>query len=394
MLDFSGIINYINSMISRDLLQRIRNNLFKGKAVIVIGPRQSGKTTLMKMIAGDSKEPATWLNCDEPDIRELLANATSTRLASIIGKNRMVVIDEAQRVADIGITLKLIVDQIKDVQLLVTGSSSFDLTGKINEPLTGRKYEYHLYPISFNEMARHTSLIEEKRLLEHRIVYGYYPGIVTRPGEEKELLSLLSDSYLYKDILIHENIKKPEKLEKLLQALALQIGNEVRYHEIGQLIGADNETVERYVTILERAYIIFRLPSLSRNMRNEIRKGRKLFFFDNGIRNAIIKNFNPPGLRQDTGALWENFLISERVKNNEYRGIACNYFFWRTTTRQEIDFIEERDGMLFAYEFKWSGSKNPRAPKSFLDAYPESKYSVVNRENFTGAEGFLEIKNE
>ena len=252
------------------------------------------------------------------------------------------VIDEAQRIEDIGLRLKLITDQINDVQLIATGSSSFDLANKINEPLTGRKWEYKIYPISFKEMVNHHGLLEEKRMLPHRLIYGYYPEIVNNPGEEKEILKQLSDSYLYKDILMWEQIKKPDKLLKLLQALAFQVGSQVSYNELAQTCGMDSKTVEKYIILLEQTFIIFRLGSFSRNLRNELKNSKKIFFYDNGIRNALIANFSPAETRTDIGALWENFLISERVKALHYSNKWSNYWYWRTKEQKEIDRSEER----------------------------------------------------
>lgn len=369
-------------MIKRLLDKMIRDLFFQGKIIVVLGPRQSGKTTLMKMIVQETKKKSLWLNADEPDFRQILSGATSTRLKSLIGDHQLVIIDEVQRIPDIGITLKLIADNIAGVQVLVTGSSALDLSGRINEPLTGRKMEFFLFPVSYMEMASHTSPLEEKRLAEHRMIFGYYPEIVLSPGKEKEILMELSESYLYKDIFSMAQIKKPIVLEKLVQALALQVGWEVNYHELGQTIGADKETVERYIDLLEKAFVIFRLSSFSRNMRNEIKKGRKIYFYDNGIRNAIIKNFNPLELRQDSGALWENFLITERLKRNHYLRNWCNKFFWRTTSQQEIDYIEERDGEIFAYEFKRKRTRPVKVPTSFATAYPGARFAIVSADNF------------
>lgn len=369
-------------MISRILTHRISDHFNRSKIIHIPGPRQVGKTTLVKHIAENSELPVLWLNCDETDIREMLYNSTSTKLKALIGKNKLIIIDEAQRVKDIGLTLKILVDNFPDIQIIATGSSSFEIANEINEPLTGRKYELFLFPLSFSEMVAHTSLIEEKRMLEHRMIYGYYPEVVTNPGEETEVLKGLSDSYLYKDILKWENIKKPVILEKLLQALALQLGNRVSYNELGQMTGADNETIERYIDLLEKTYIIFRLPSLSRNLRNELKKSRKIYFYDNGIRNAIIRNFNILSLRQDTGSLWENFLISERMKSTGYSGLWMNRFFWRTHSQQEIDYIEEYDGKFYAFEFKWSAIQKSRFPRTFLNAYPESHTRIINPDNY------------
>lgn len=366
--------------VSRLIEHRIAERIGQGKVILVFGPRQSGKTTLMHAVAEKSGMDPLWLSGDEPDIRGLLAEATSTRLKSLLGGKRLVIIDEAQRIANIGITLKLCADTLPDIQIIATGSSAFELAGVTSEPLTGRKYEYHLYPLSFGELAAHHGMLEEKRLLEHRLVFGLYPEPVTRPGEERELLSLLAESYLYKDIFALGIVKKPALLERMVQALALQIGSEVSYQELGQLIGADKETVERYIDLLEKAYVLFRLPSFCRNLRNELKKSRKVYFWDTGIRNAVIRNFNPLHLRQDTGALWENFLVAERLKANHYAGRDANHWFWRTHAQQEIDYLEERDGVLSAWEFKWRATRPPRIPKSFLTAYPGCRTGYVTAE--------------
>ena len=366
----------------------IVKRLFRGKAIILYGPRQVGKTTLVTSLLEKRKEKTLFLNGDEPDVRELLEGVTSSRLKALFGKSRIVFIDEAQRIREIGLTLKLITDQIKEVQLIATGSSAFDLASHTKEPLTGRKYEFHLFPLAFGEMVEHHGLLEEKRLLKHRLVFGCYPEIVTCPGEERELLRLLADSYLYKDLLTLENIKKPVLLEKILKALALQLGNEVSYHEIGQLVGADKNTVEKYIDLLEKAFVVFRLPAFSRNLRNEIKKGKKIYFYDNGIRNAVIGNFSPIEKRNDVGGLWENFLISERMKYLRYSGLYPGRYFWRTVQQQEIDYLEERDGQLYAFEFKWSKNKHIRFPRTFLRAYPESSTKLITPENF---ESFIGI---
>ncbi len=369
-------------MIQRILTERIKQHLFKGKAIILMGARQVGKTTLLQALMNQVDQPVLWLNADEPDIREMLFNVTSTQLQALIGTHRIVVIDEAQRIKNIGVTLKLIVDQIPGVQVIASGSSALNLASEINEPLTGRKYEFWLFPLAFDEMKQHHGLLQERRLLEHRLIYGYYPDIVTHPGEEKSLLKLLAESYLYKDLLALEQLKKPALLDKLLQALALQVGNEVSYLELGQLIGADKETVERYIDLLEKAFVLFRLNAFSRNLRNEIKKKKKIYFWDNGIRNAILRNFSPLALRTDTGALWENFLISERLKWLHNRDLDARTYFWRTLQQQEIDYIEERDGILWAFEFKWNPKARVKFPKTFLKAYPQSQPQVIHRENF------------
>jgi len=373
-------------MISRELEKQLVQHFFRGKIIMLSGARQVGKTTLIEMLLQKRKEKILYLNADETDVRELLTDTTSTSLKSIVGNHKIVFIDEAQRVKNIGITLKLFADQIKDVQVIVTGSSSFDLANEMNEPLTGRKYEFMLFPLSFSEMVEHHGQLEEKRLLEHRLIYGYYPEIVTKPGEEKELLKLLANSYLYRDLLTLEQIKKPVLLEKILRALALQLGSEVSYNEVAQLVNADHETVEKYIDLLEKSFVLFRLPAFSHNVRNEIKKGKKIYFYDNGIRNAIIGNFNLLISRNDTGALWENFLISERMKYLYYHNINVKRYFWRTVQQQEIDYIEEQERKLSAYEFKWNKKARAKFPKTFIRAYPDSETHLVTQGNF---ENFL-----
>lgn len=369
-------------MIPRAIENKIISKLFQGKVHIVVGARQSGKTTLAQRILEKCDVESVWLNGDETDVREKFLQPTSTKLKAIIGKARIAVIDEAQRIENIGICLKLLVDTFPDTQVIATGSSSFELANKINEPLTGRKWEHLLMPLSYEEMVAHTGQLEEHRLLEHRLVYGSYPEIVTSPGNEKPILKQLADSYLYKDILTWERINKPDRLERLAMALAMQIGNEVSYSELGQITGLDNETVEKYITLLEKVFVIFRLYAFSRNLRNELKKSRKIYFYDVGIRNALINNFNPPSMRPDIGALWENYLIAERLKYSHYNDLFANRYFWRTTQQQEIDFIEEHSGLLHAYEFKWNPRKKSRFSKTFLTAYPKSKTHVITPENF------------
>ncbi len=370
-------------IIKRALVKRIHARLFQGKAIIVMGPRQSGKTTLAKEILNQTGQKYLSLNADEPDVRSLLENSTSTKLRSIIGNHKIVLLDEAQRIPNIGITLKLITDQIPEVQTLATGSSALELNSSIAEPLTGRKYEFTLYPLSFGELSAYHGLLEEKRYLEHRLVYGSYPEVVTSAGREQELVKLLAGSYLFKDLLAFEGIKKTSLLDKIVKALALQLGSEVSFNEIGQLIGCDAHTVERYIDLLEKAYVLFCLPAYSRNARNEIKKGKKIYFWDNGVRNAVIGNFLPISARTDIGALWENYLITERLKLHSNGGIAVNAYFWRTVQQQEIDYIEEYNQKLLAVEFKWNSRKaNIRLPKTFTKAYPTAQVRLVNPVNY------------
>jgi predicted AAA+ superfamily ATPase len=293
-----------------------------------------------------------------------------------------VIIDEAQRIPDVGLKLKLITDEIPEIQLIATGSSSFELANSVNEPLTGRKWEYKMFPISFGEMVEHHGLLNEKRALQHRLVYGYYPDVINNIGKEKEVLKQLSDSFLFKDVLMLDQIKKPEKIIKLLQALAYQVGSQVSYNEIGNMIGLDSKTVEKYILILEQSFVIFRIGSFNRNLRNELKNSKKIFFYDNGIRNALIANFSIAETRDDIGKLWENFLIAERIKKIHYQELWKNYWFWRTKDQKEIDWMEESDGKLVAFEFKWNAKKTVKMPKQFSDAYPNADFRVITPENY------------
>ena len=368
-------------MIKRELESAIKPLIGAKKAIIVMGARQVGKSTLLTaMLAG--RNDVMWLNGDDPDVQSLFSEMTSTRIRTILASSRILVVDEAQRIPDIGLRLKLITDQVTDVQVIATGSSSFNLGKKVNEPLTGRKREFRLFPITFGEMVAHTNLLEELRLLPHRMLFGYYPEVVCTPGEERTVLKELADSYLYRDILSLDGINKPDKLVKLLQALAFQIGSQVSYNEVGQLVGLDSKTVERYIDILEKSYVVFRLGSFSRNLRNELKSSRKVYFWDMGIRNAIIGNFSHMENRTDAGALWENFVIAERMKRLSYQDSFAHSWFWRTQQQNEIDYIEEKDGQLAAYEFKWNEHKaNAKCPTAFATAYPDTTYKVVTPRN-------------
>ena len=371
--------------IERDLKAVLDSKIGKGKVLLLIGPRQVGKTTLLKNILTSisSEKKVQFWNCDESDVRQFLSEANSAKLKSFVGNSDFIVIDEAQRVKDIGLTIKLLHDSFPNVQLAVTGSSSLDLSNSINEPLTGRKFEYNLFPFSTNELVNHTSMLEEMRLLKNRLVYGFYPDVVNNPGEEKEILTNIVNSYLYKDVFEFQDIRKSSVIEKLVQALALQVGSEVSFNELGNLLGIDTVTVQRYVDLLEKAYVIFHIRSFSRNVRNELKKSIKIYFYDNGVRNSVISNFSPVELRSDIGALWENFLISERIKNNAYHNKHAKYYFWRTTQKQEIDFIEEVDQNLFAYEFKYNPKKvKSKCPVTFSNNYPNVPFDVITSENY------------
>ena len=370
-------------MIRRQLQDVIEARMFAGKAIIVIGARQVGKSTLFNMVLEGRKESALQLNCDEPEVQEMLSAMNTQELKLLIGQNKILVIDEAQRVENIGMTLKRIADNFPDVQLLVTGSSSFELQNKLNEPLTGRKFEYHLFPLSTGELLNAQGLLSVKQTLESRLIFGSYPDIFNHQDDAKDLLYNLSNSYLYKDLLNLESVRRPALLGKLLTALALQVTSEVSYNELAQTVGTDNKTVEKYVDLLEKCFVIFKLNGFSRNLRTELKRAKKFYFYDNGIRNAILQNFAPLALRQDVGALWENFFISERIKANQYSGRYVNSYFWRTNQQQEIDYIEECDGQFSLFEMKWNPKRaNTQFPNTFLTAYDVKEKAIVTPENW------------
>ena len=350
-----------------------------GKAIIVIGPRQVGKTTLIESIL--NHKDYLLLNGDDPKTRTLLSEPNTEQIRAILGNFKTVFIDEAQRMEGIGLTMKIIADRFKDVQLLASGSSSFDLTNKINEPLTGRKWEYQLFPISFEEYENHHGFLYAEQQLENRLLYGLYPDVLNNNGNEINVLRNLVNSYLYKDILSYSDIRKPEILDKLVQALALQVGSEVNNSELAQMLNVDKNTISNYIDILQKGYVIFKLGSFSRNVRNEIKTSKKIYFYDNGIRNMVIGNFDPINLRADKGALWENFLISERLKQIGYKQSLARTYFWRTSQQQEVDYVEDNGGVITGFEFKWTKKKKSRLPKTFTEAY-NADSKVIDRENF------------
>ena len=370
-------------MIKRKLQANIEQKLFKGKAIVVVGARQVGKTTLFNEILRQRTEKILRLNLDEADARQILTNPTMADLQRLIADNVIVMVDEAQRATDIGLTLKRIQDNFPHVQLMVTGSSSLDLRAQINEPMTGRKWEYMLYPLSTGELLHSSGILAVKQSLDCRLIYGSYPDVLNYQSEARETLTNLTGSYLYKDLLEIEGVRKPALLEKLLVALALQLGSEVSYNELAQTVGSDSKTVEKYVDLLEKCFIVFRLTAFSRNLRNELKKSRKIYFYDNGVRNAVLQNFTPLALRGDAGALWENFFISERLKANHYAGRYAKSYFWRTKSQQEIDYIEEYDGTFRAFELKWNPKRaTTTLPTSFAQAYPVTEAVVVTPENY------------
>lgn len=368
-------------MIKRMITPSVLADYKRKKIIVLLGARQVGKTTLLQELSKDMEKVLS-LNCDNSDDALALENKTSTELRHLLSPYDLVFIDEAQRVKNIGLTLKMIGDLKLDTQVVVTGSSSLDMANEINEPATGRLIEYNLYPLSLQELATDTSEREEQRLMEQRLIYGLYPEIVTVPEDVKRTLMNLTNNYLYKDLLAYKGIKKPDLVQKLVRALALQLGSEVSYNELSNLLQVDRETVENYIGLLEKCFVVFRLESFSRNLRNEIKKGKKIYFYDNGVRNAVLSHFAPLEMRNDVGALWENLMVSERIKRNAYAGDFANLFFWRTHEQQEIDLIEEQDGQLRTYEFKWNGKVRLNLPKAFAHAYPHSEYEVITPENF------------
>lgn len=367
-------------MISRTITSLIESKTGTGKAIMIIGPRQVGKTTLiLSQLKGKNY---TFFNGDDPSVRTSLDTPNTKEVEQLIAGKKIVFIDEAQRIKNIGLTLKIITDQFKDVQLWISGSSSFDLFNELNEPLTGRKWEYELFPVSWEEYENHMGYLQAKQSLNNRLVYGMYPEVINaKAGAEREVLRNLVNSYLYKDILSHGDIRKPEILEKLVQGLALQIGSEVNYNELSQLVSISKDTIQRYIEILEKGYILFRLRSFNKNVRNEIKRGRKIYFYDNGIRNAIIGEFSSPKLRSDVGMLWENFLISERVKQNSYKMTFAKPYFWRTRQQQEIDYVEQQGLKMSAFEFKWNPRAKSKFSKTFLKAY-DAETKIINQDNF------------
>jgi uncharacterized protein len=367
-------------MISRFLEKNLKAKFHKQKAIILLGGRQTGKTTLLKIIT-EKRTDTLWLNADEPDIKMLIENATSTRLKSYFGKNKIIIIDEAQQITDIGKKIKLVTDTLKDIQVIATGSSAFEIKNKTHEPLTGRKWEFHLFPFSFGEMVNHHGLMEEKRMIPHRLVYGYYPEVVTHAGEEKERLKLLSDSFLYKDILMYQGLKKPEKLFHLLKMLAANLGSEINYNQLSKQLQINNETVEKYIQLLEQCYIIFRLPAYATNFTKELKKGRKVYFTDNGIVNSLTGNFSLIENRRDKGAMWENFVISEMFKLNEYKKQHGLFYFWRSHDQQEVDLVIEKENKLETFEIKWSEKNKPRLNKTFASNYPGHSFQFIHFNN-------------
>ena len=368
--------------IERQIQHTIELDCFKGKIIVLLGARQVGKSTLIKLLKFEESHKILWLDGENFDVQQLFQNANSQRLKQIAGNAKIVVIDEAQKINNIGSILKLFADYHKDVQIIASGSSAFELKNELNEPLTGRKFEHHLYPISFVEMVDTTNLIEEIRNLPIRLVYGYYPEIVTSIENPERILRFLSDSYLYKDIFLFRGIKKPEKMLELLKLLAWQIGSETNYSELSKTLKLDNQTVESYINMLEMAFVIYKLPGYHTNQRNELKKTKKIYFNDLGIRNALINDFRSIENRNDAGALFENFIINELKKQNEYQQVYANFYFWRSTEQKEIDLIIEKNNRLNAFECKWNPNKKATLTKSFSNIYANHTFNVIHKDNF------------
>ena len=355
-------------------LKNLKELVIPGKVMVIYGARRTGKTTLLKefLVSGE-----------DVTIQSYLSSQSIEKLKAFVGTTRLLVVDEAQKIPHIGINLKLIVDHIPDVRVIVTGSSSFDLARSTGEPLTGRKFTLKLFPLAQLEIGQIEKIYQTEANLENRLIYGSYPEIVLMPdnhGREQYLKEIVS-SYLYKDVLELDGVRHSAKISRLLQLIAFQIGKEVSLSELGTSLGMSKNTVERYLDLLEKAFVVQRLTGFSRNLRNEITKNCRYYFLDNGIRNALINNFNLLEQRNDVGELWENYIIIERLKRQEYLSGAANNYFWRTYTKQELDFVEEREGRLFGYEIKW-GKAKPRPPKEWLSAYPEASFEMINRENY------------
>lgn len=372
----------MNGKISRIIAEDVSRKFFKGKVIVVYGPRQSGKTTLIKELLREMAVSPVFLNGDDDLDVHYFDTVTASRWTQLMGEKKVVFIDEGQKIQNLGRAVKLLVDSRDDVQVVITGSSSFTLANSVEEPLTGRKFEYRLFPLSYAELAKHFGFLEESKKLELRLVYGSYPEVVTNEDGVKETLKMLADSYLYRDLMQYEGIRKPAVLEKLLRAVALQVGSEVSYNELAGLIGVSRTLVESYLKILEQAFIIFPLTSYSNNLRNEIKKGVKYYFWDNGIRNAVLNDFTPVPQRNDIGALWENYAISERMKWNAYSRADGLPYFWRTTDQMEVDYLEVCGSKIKAFEFKWNPKKKSRVTKAFTNRYPEAEVETITPENF------------
>ncbi len=369
--------------IQRFIQSQIESRMVPGKVVVLLGPRQVGKTTLLRDILSKETTPYLFVSGEDRGTQVWLGSQSIETLRQNIGSHQLLVVDEAQHVPNVGLNLKLMVDHIPSLRILATGSSAFDISNQTGEPLVGRKWEFELYPISQLELSPTEAPFQTEELMSQRLIYGAYPEIITTFGlsDKRELLNNIVNGYLYKDLLMYEEIRKSKKIIEILSLLAFQIGSTVSVNEIGKAIGMNTRTVEKYLDLLEKVFVLKRLGGFSRNLRKEISKGSKYYFWDNGIRNAIINNFNELNLRNDTGALWENYLVIERLKKQQYTKIFSNNYFWRTYDQKEVDFVEERDGRLFGFEFKWAKGK-VTPPAIWLETYPEASFEAINPTNY------------
>jgi predicted AAA+ superfamily ATPase len=377
-------------MIERILTDRIIRASSTSRATLVLGPRRVGKTTAMRSFVLKDQD-YHFFDGDDPITRSELTNPSLTNLKSILRGHKTIFIDEAQRIENIGLTVKMIIDRIQDIKVFMSGSSAIHLNDTVNEPLTGRKWQYTLLPLSYEEIEQSIGYLNAKSQLVNRIIYGSYPEVVTHPGNERNILTELASSYLYRDILSVDSLRKPEYLEKLVKMLAYQIGHEVSYNELANALKIDKKTVASYIDLLEKSYVVFRLPSYSRNLRNELKRAKKIYFYDTGIRNTIINDFKPFEERPDRGALWENYLVAEKLKQIHNHGLFSNLYFWRNTDQREIDLLEEVDGTLSAFEFKLNPKAKAKFPRTFLNAYPESSFAKIDMNNFRE---FLKISQD
>jgi len=373
-------------IIPRFLLSQLIESLLPGKVLVLYGPRQVGKTTLAKELMSSVTLRSKFINADELVYREVLASQSRQRLGEILGDAELLVIDEAQRVPEIGLNLKILVDSFPQAAILAIGSASFDLANRISEPLTGRKLTFALHPVSYTELRQAIGTPETRAQLERWLVWGGYPAIVTtdNPSMRQRLLGELVGSYLYRDILDLEGIRRSDKIVDLLRLLAFQIGQEVSLTELAANLALNRQTVERYLDLLEKVFVVFKVGGFSRNLRKEVTKNSRYYFYDTGVRNSLIQNFNPLSLRSDVGQLWENYLWVERRKANQHAGRAVNAYFWRTYDQKEIDCIEEHGGRLYGYAFKWQSRGNIRTATrgEFLEAYPGSELTIIDQQNF------------
>lgn len=364
-------------------LENLKNLIQPNKVIVIYGPRRCGKTTLLKKFLESVKEKYLFVNGEDIFVQEELSSQSIIKLKNFVGDYKLLVIDEAQRIPNIGLNLKLIVDNIENIKVVATGSASFDLFQKLGEPLTGRKITLRLFPLAQLELAKIEKPHETRANLESRLIFGSYPEVILAKNNREKIIYLreLASSYLCKDILEMNGLKHSDKLIKILQLLAFQIGSEVSVSEIATQVGINKKTVEKYLELLEKVFVIFKIRGFSRNLRKEVSKSPKYYFYDLGVRNVLINNFNSINLRNDVGMLWENYIISERIKKQEYLGIQANDYFWRTYEKKEIDFVEERGGKLYGYEIKWK-AKKISPPKDWKESYPNSKFLVISPENY------------